>query len=261
MKRSKLSVVLAALLALAMVLSACGSTAETTAAPDSQAADTTEAPAADTTEAPAADTTEAPAADTTEAPVADTTEAPSGETKNSVTLGLLQGIVGDFGGSEYISGSGVDDDTMFRLFSHGYSVSETDRDSKYEVNATAIKNLEITDEADGGKLFTITVNEGLVYSDGTPINAKDYVARILYVNSPAFSEAGGKNYSGERFEGHTAYSKGESETFAGVHLVDDYTFTIKATKAVVYEDGTEVPGFRRDPLHGVCVSAYAVRMG
>lgn len=238
MKRSKLSVVLAALLALCMIFSACSSSETTTTAAATDAE--TEAPKTEEAKTDAA--TEA----ATEAPTEAATEAPTEpvqETKDSITLGLLQGIVGDFGGSEYISGSGVDDDTMFRLFSHGYSVSETDRDSKYEVNATAVKDLQITDEADGGKTFAVTLNEGLVYSDGTPITAKDYVARILYVNSPAFAEAGGKNYSGERFEGHTAYSKGESETFSGVHLTGDYSFTIKVTKETVYDDGTAVPNF------------------
>ena len=108
----------------------------------------------------------------------------------------------------------------------GYSTFDMDRDAAIVLNETAVANLEVTDAESGGRTYTYTINEGLTYSDGTPITAKDYVASVLFFSSPQLVELGGKATSGQYFEGYRDFNRGESLTFSGVRLIDDMTFSV-----------------------------------
>lgn len=108
----------------------------------------------------------------------------------------------------------------------GYSTFDMDRDAAIVLNETAVANLEVTDAESGGRTYTYTINEGLTYSDGSPITAKDYVANVLFFSSPQLVELGGMATSGQYFEGYRAYNRGESLTFSGVRLIDDMTFSV-----------------------------------
>ena len=95
---------LAALLALTMLFTACGSADTTTAAPETTPAATTEAPTTKAPETTAAPTTEAPttAAPTTEAPTtaAPTTEAPATEVPTSEAVPGQTKTITDMTGRE-----------------------------------------------------------------------------------------------------------------------------------------------------------------
>ena len=155
----------------------------------------------------------------------------AGEEDNTLTAALIQGVTGDFGG-DYWS-AGVDDLTIWRMTVKGYPVAQTDLYGMYVLNETAVASCESEENEDGSKTFTIQINEGLVYNNGDPITAADYVARLLYTNMPAFGEAGAYTTNGMYFVGHTAYSKGETEIFEGVHLIDEYTFSVTVSSDYV----------------------------
>ena len=198
---------LALLLALAMIasLAACGSK--------------TDAPA--TTAA-----TEAPA---TEAPET-TTAAPT--VPNRAILGSSTELGGDFrwpgfGGSS----AGASDQDINRLTA-GYSTMETNQGGAYVWNETVVKSHSETENEDGTYTVTIELNEGLTFSDGSPVTAANYVAGIVAFSSPVSVGAGHSGKSGQSFVGYDdffAYTGEEgtgSKVFTGVRMMDDYNFSL-----------------------------------
>ena len=122
----------------------------------------------------------------------------------------------------------------------GYATMESDKNGTYVWNKTAVK--EHTEQeikhTDGSTTFkiTITINEGLTYSDGSPIKAVDYLAYTLAMSSPVSKAA--KNYerAGYSFVGWPAFNKydgtndgqsGASKTFAGLRLLGEYQFSVE----------------------------------
>ena len=196
---------LALLLALAMIasLAACGSN--------------TDAPAT-TTAATEAPTTEAPAT------------APS--VPNRAILGSSTELSGDFrwpgfGGSS----AGASDQDINRLTA-GYSTMETNQGGAYVWNETVVKSHSETENEDGTYTVAIELNEGLTFSDGSPITAANYVAGILAFSTQVSVGAGHSGKSGQSFVGYNdfyAYTGEEgtgSKVFTGVRMLDDYNFSL-----------------------------------
>ena len=195
---------LALLLALAMIasLAACGSNTD---APATTAA----------TEAPA---TEAPAT------------APS--VPNRAILGSSTELSGDFrwpgfGGSS----AGASDQDIGRL-TVGYSTMETNQGGAYVWNETVVKSHSETENEDGTYTVTIELNEGLTFSDGTPVTAANYVAGVLSFSTQVSVGAGHSGKSGQSLVGYNdfyAYTGEEgtgSKVFTGVRMMDDYNFSL-----------------------------------
>ena len=199
---------LALLLALAMIasLAACGSK--------------TEAPAT-TTAATEAPTTEAPAT---------TPAAPA--VPNRAILGSSTELSGDFrwpgfGGSS----AGASDQDIGRL-TVGYSTMETNQGGAYVWNETVVKSHSETENEDGTYTVAIELNEGLTFSDGSPITAANYVAGTLAFSTQVSVGAGHSGKSGQSLVGYNdffAYTGEEgtgSKVFTGVRMLSDYSFSL-----------------------------------
>lgn len=112
----------------------------------------------------------------------------------------------------------------------GLETVSVDRDGKWLYDETVVKDVLETENEDGSKTWTFTINEGLMYSDGTPITAKDYVFNILFwysnevVTDLEASEA--ISAMSQYYVGASEYLNGESDTFKGVHLLDEMTFSV-----------------------------------
>ena len=194
---------LALLLALAMIasLAACGSK--------------TEAPATTTA------ATEAPAT---------TPAAPA--VPNRAILGSSTELSGDFrwpgfGGSS----AGASDQDIGRL-TVGYSTMETNQGGAYVWNETVVKSHSETENEDGTYTVTIELNEGLTFSDGTPVTAANYVAGVLAFSTQVSVGAGHSGKSGQSLVGYNdfyAYTGEEgtgSKVFTGVRMLSDYSFSL-----------------------------------
>lgn len=129
-------------------------------------------------------------------------------------------------------------DWLYGIWSNGGADADIDRlisayptvgmtfEGEFVVDKTVVKEVETTDNEDGTKTYTWTINDNLVYSDGTPITAKDYVATLALWAHKVVGDLEGMNSSGYRYVGWEEYSKGEAKTFKGVRLLDDYKFSI-----------------------------------
>ena len=171
---------------------------------------------------------EAPAEETpAEAPA----EQPAAESHpNRVIYGSDTEVSGDIGPGAWWTNNATD--KMIRDLINDYSTVVTNQGGEYIINDTVCGGIETVANDDGSKTFTVKINEGLKYSNGEPITAADYVAYELVALSPAAAEAGAKMVP-DQIAGGAEYQSGETDELAGLHLVDDYTYSITITPEFV----------------------------
>ncbi len=125
------------------------------------------------------------------------------------------------------------------LYEQGYSTVQFTKEGEFVYNPTVVKSHEETENPDGSKTFTITIQDGLTYNEGTPITARDYVFQALLVNSPEMGAIDGyTNTSDSVYVGYEEYSTSQTKNFKGVRLVDDMTYsvTVKADELPFHYD-------------------------
>lgn len=198
MKKKSLIILLALTMVLSVVLSACAPKEEPAATP-----------------APAPAETPATPAEPAEAPKP---TSPQGQ----LTVGNTTELSGDW--IPYWQNNAADYD-VYNMIT-GYGTVESTFGGEYVINNTVVKNHEVTENEDGSKTHTWTINDGLTYADGTPITAKDYVTTVLLWSSKAVADNTADNDYGYEFKGWSDFSKGVTKEFTGVRLIDDKTFSV-----------------------------------
>ena len=170
----------------------------------------------------------APADSTVDSTVDSTESTPVEETPvetrpHRLIYGSTTEVSGDIGPGAWWTNNATDE--MIRGLIDDYSPVTTNQGGEYIINPTVCGGIDSVANEDGSKTFTVKINEGLKFSNGEPITAANYVAYALSGYSPAAAEAGAK-LSTDQVVGATEYNAGESETLSGVHLVDEYTYSI-----------------------------------
>lgn len=233
MTKKRIALLLALMLLTTGILAACGGKKEA-----EQPAETTE-----TTET--AETTE-----TTEEGVEDVEKFADAQTLVVAGAELNGSYINGFGNSTY-------DVWIKRIIGNyggdlGYATIYYDEAGEFHVNPTVVVGEpEVTENADGSKTYQFVINENLVWNDGTPITAKDYVFGVLFGATQEWMLTGANNATAsEDLLGFDEFHDGTSSEFKGIELVDDYTFnvTIKAEK-VPYFYETALVGTAPRPMH------------
>ncbi len=183
----------------------------------------------------------------TETAPAEEAEKPT-EPQGQLIIGSITDLEGEFYDTAFNNTA-----TNYKTYNliHAYDTVVYTKEGKFEVDPTVVKNLEQVENEDGSKTYTFTINDGLVWTDNTPITAKDYVFTILLESSPEMM--GVDAYPSNNFvvlEGWDEYNAGETENFASVHLIDDKTFslTVKAEELPNHYDLANA-AVRPRPLH------------
>lgn len=187
------------------------------------------------------------AAASSEADASDESVRPT-EPTGQLVIGTLTDLESDFYDASFNNSA-----TNYKLYAllHGYGTVVSDIDGAFVYDPTVVKSHEEVENEDGTKTYTVTINDGLVWSDGTPITAKDYVFQLLLESSPEMNQVDGyPSQAGYSLVGYDAYFAGETENFAGVHLVDDMTYsvTVKAEELPYHYDITYATAAPR-PMH------------
>lgn len=102
----------------------------------------------------------------------------------------------------------------------------TTKDGEIVLNNTVVKNLDVTEDAAGNKTYTYELHKDLKWNDGSAITAKDYIFSILWEASPEWVAAGASSSTGDGLLGYKAYFDGETKTFSGIQLLDEYKFSV-----------------------------------
>ena len=150
---------------------------------------------------------------------------------NSVILGSSTDLSGAFRNSSWGKSSPGSADLDIENLTSGYATLQTDMNGAFVWNMEALAEepTSVINE-DGTLTYTIKIKEGLVFSDGSAINAKNYVAATLANSTEVAAAAGGTGMSGQvlvGFEEFKAYTgEGDPVYFSGIKLIDDYTFSV-----------------------------------
>lgn len=174
------------------------------------------------------------AADTDTDNAVEATETADEESTFDGTYSNKQVIIGDIsetsGDITPFWANGASDYNAYKLVALGMEPIVNDQTGKWIENPAVLEKLESVDNEDGSKTYTVTIKDGLKFSDGSPITAENYVFTSMLCASNEFltdleaSEASSGQY--QYYKGFGAYSTGESDTFEGLHLIDEKTFSV-----------------------------------
>ena len=171
------------------------------------------------------------------------------EPTGQLVIGSINQVINEF----YDTGFSTSETNynMYDLIHGGYDTVVFSKEGEFQYNDTVVASHEETENEDGTKTYTVTINDGLVWSDGTPITAKDYVFAVLLENSDEMAGVDGYPCNtGYSYVGYDEWLDGSADAFAGVHLVDDmtYSLTVKAEELPYHFDITYAT-IRPRPLH------------
>lgn len=177
------------------------------------------------------------------APAGDRPDTPSGQ----IVIGSTTDLEDDFYDTNYTVTA-----TNYKTYNiiHGYDTVVTTKEGEWITDPTVVADIQQAENEDGTKTFTITLNDGLVWTDGTNVTAKDYVFATLLESSPEMM--GVDNYSGTNYtqiDGWDAFSSGETKSLKGMRLIDDKTFSLTVSaEELPYHYDLAYAGVRPRPL-------------
>ncbi len=153
---------------------------------------------------------------------------------HSIIIGNSTELSGQFRYATFGKSSPAASDNDVEGLTTGLETVATTKEGGFEWNETVVDSHEETINEDGTLTFTIKIKEDLLFSDGSPVTAKDYLAFPMAFASPVATEASGRQVSYRTVVGwQGAYEKytGPDSTegtkeFSGLRLIDDYTFAV-----------------------------------
>ena len=158
----------------------------------------------------------------------------SAKADNSIILGSATDLSGKFRYATFGGTNPGSSDLDIQNLTTGLETVSTTKEGGYQWNDTVVKEHEEVENEDGTKTYTITIYDDLKLSDGSPVTAKNYLAFTMAFSTAVAAEAAGKDHmSGMTvvgYEDFAAYTGPDSEAgtkeFAGLRMIDDYTFSI-----------------------------------
>ena len=160
---------------------------------------------------------------------------------NSVGLGSNTELSGLFRNAAFGKSSAGAADLAVQKLTSGYSTVVTDTGGSFAwAGKDIIPFYEEVANGDGSKTFRIKIAEDLVFSDGSPITAENYIVGVLVGSTPVMREAGGGDSAGLALEGYEAFKaytgEGQPVPFSGIRLLGKHEFsvTVKAEYANYY---------------------------
>lgn len=150
---------------------------------------------------------------------------------NSVILGSNTELSGAFRNAAFGKSAAGAADLAVQGLTSGYSTVVTDMGGSYKwADKGILSSHTETENEDGTKTFTMEIAKDLVFSDGTPIRAENYLVELLVGSSKVMREAGGGEAAGLTIKGYEAFNAYEGEgtpvPFSGVRLLNDYAFSV-----------------------------------
>ena len=115
----------------------------------------------------------------------------------------------------------------------GYDTVVQTAAGHFILNPMAVRGFLMEVNDDQSRTYTIQIHDNLLWSDGTPITAADYVFGMLYSSSPYVLNSpddGGLGASllwagNDRYTGGQAYRDGDITVHPGFRLIDEHTFS------------------------------------
>ena len=113
-------------------------------------------------------------------------------------------------------------DIDVRALIHGYNLVNWDQNQgTYVFDPSVVREVLLSEDAEGVKEYILTIADNLYYSDGSKITAWDYAFSILLMMSPEIEDIGGKIYRADHLLGADRYIATRRKIIAGEPLVFD----------------------------------------
>ncbi len=152
----------------------------------------------------------------------------------SIIIGNSTELSGQFRYASYGKSSPGASDLDIEELTSGLETVSKNKAGGYEWNKNVVAAHSEEVDAEGNKTFTITIKDDLVFSDGSPVTAKDYLANSLAFFSPVGTQASGREMAGKTVLGcetgyHLYTGPGSTEgtkALKGLRLLDQYTFAV-----------------------------------
>ena len=96
----------------------------------------------------------------------------------------------------------------------------------FRTDPTAVSGLSVMQDESGNRTYTLAIQQGLTYSDGTPITAADYAFSILLSVAPQVRELGGDTENYAWIPGVKEYRDGTAQAVSGVHILSEYMLAV-----------------------------------
>ena len=144
------------------------------------------------------------------------------EPVKEITVGSLTQLDGNFFTNCWSNNTA---DYDVRELIHGYSTVTMHTDGYYGVDES-VTMAETYSDDNGNTVYEFTLKENLKWSDGTPVTAQDYVFTLLLLSSSEFQALGANAMTYSYLVGQADYLNGTADIFAGVHLIDEYKFSL-----------------------------------
>ncbi len=160
--------------------------------------------------------------------------------ESSFILGDVTDLSGAFRNASWGKANPGSSDLSVQNLTTGYNTLQTDMNGAFIWNEMAVAETPVSVlNEDGSLTYTIKIKKDMVFSDGSKINAKNYIAGLLANSTPVGVAAGGTGASGQTMVGYAAFKAFDgtndgaaveevtaSKYFSGVKLIDDYTFSV-----------------------------------
>lgn len=172
------------------------------------------------------------------------------EPEGTAVIGTASPVTGQYFFAGPWGNTGADSDIGELLF--GGNTVTTGKKGEPVCNSGVLKSVDIREEKNGDRTYTFTLNDGLKFSDGSSLTAKDYVFSVLVQSCAAFAQledADNTRYS--HLIGWKEFSSGESEQFKGVRLLSGNQFALTI-------DGDELPYYDEMSMVDICPLPAAV---
>ncbi|MBQ4051972.1 MAG: hypothetical protein IJD13_10105 [Oscillospiraceae bacterium] len=171
-------------------------------------------------------------------------QQPAKEPQGTAVIGLASPITGKYFFTDAWGTTGTDSDISKLIF--GGNTVTTDKKGELVYNDGVLKSVDICEEKNGDRTYTFTLNDGLKFSDGSSLTAKDYVFSVLLQSSYAFLHL--ENASNTRYShlvGWEEFASGKSNQFEGVELISDNQFSLTI-------DGDKLPYYDEMSMVDIC---------
>ena len=117
---------------------------------------------------------------------------------------------------------------------HGYNLVLWNGDfGAFMTDPTVVSRISSQNDTAGNRIYTLYLNHDLVYSDGTPITARDYAFSWLFSLSAEAAEIGAVPRRVDQFLGYDKYMSGEVPYLSGVRLTGEFGLKITIRKEYV----------------------------
>lgn len=149
---------------------------------------------------------------------------------NQVIIGNSTEANGDWAYGAFSSTINATDNDVITLTDDCETVT-SNFGGDYVINETVVESYERTEDEDGNVTYTFKIREGLVFNNGDPVKAENFLAWPLFTLSKVGKDAGTTASSWDYIPGGKDYRDGTTNVLAGLRLLGEYEFsqTINAT--------------------------------